>query len=279
MYMYAIMDTINHPKERTGQLYIVIPAYNEQDNIEQVINDWYPVIEKHNGNGQSRLIVIDDGSKDSTYEKLKQCTKTRPLLIPITKPNGGHGATVLYGYKYALKNGADYIFQTDSDGQTLPEEFEPFWKRRQKYDMVIGWRKDRQDGISRVFVTKTLKLAIRICFGVNLTDARIQVAEGVIVRNESDKENGPGRQPRTVLFVKIACRLVVLFEVRTCSYEFLAFGVAGELLEVLDETTGQISPPLVPLLRVLVRVARIENLGIHARKCSRDLEIEYRQKQ
>ena len=70
------------------KLYIVIPAYNEQDNIEQVINDWYPVIEKHNGNGQSRLIVIDDGSKDSTYEKLKQCTKTRPLLIPITKPNG-----------------------------------------------------------------------------------------------------------------------------------------------------------------------------------------------
>ena len=172
MYMYAIMDTINHPKERNmDKLYIVIPAYNEQDNIEQVINDWYPVIEKHNGNGQSRLIVIDDGSKDSTYEKLKQCTKTRPLLIPITKPNGGHGATVLYGYKYALKNGADYIFQTDSDGQTLPEEFEPFWKRRQKYDMVIGWRKDRQDGISRVFVTKTLKLVIRICFGVNLTDA------------------------------------------------------------------------------------------------------------
>ena len=78
---------------------------------------------------------------------------------------------MLYGYKYALKNGADYIFQTDSDGQTLPEEFEPFWKRRQKYDMVIGWRKDRQDGISRVFVTKTLKLVIRICFGVNLTDA------------------------------------------------------------------------------------------------------------
>ena len=86
------------------KLYIVIPAYNEQDNIEQVINDWYPFIEKHNGNGQSRLIVIDDGSKDSTYEKLKQCTKTRPLLIPITKPNGGHGATVLYGYKYALRN-------------------------------------------------------------------------------------------------------------------------------------------------------------------------------
>ena len=153
------------------KLYIVIPAYNEQDNIEQVINDWYPVIEKHNGNGQSRLIVIDDGSKDSTYEKLKQCTKTRPLLIPITKPNGGHGATVLYGYKYALKNGADYIFQTDSDGQTRPEEFKRFWNRRNDYDMVIGWRKGRQDGLSRVFVTKTLKAVIRLCFGVHVKDA------------------------------------------------------------------------------------------------------------
>ena len=37
--------------------------------------------------------------------------------------------------------------------------------------MVIGWRKERQDGASRVFVTKTLKLVIRICFGVTLTDA------------------------------------------------------------------------------------------------------------
>ena len=153
------------------KLYIVIPAYNEQDNIEQVIDDWYPIIEKHNANGQSRLVVIDDGSKDLTYEKLKHCAETRPFLIPLTKSNGGHGATVLYGYKYAMKNGADYIFQTDSDGQTLPEEFEPFWDRRQKYDMVIGWRKERQDGISRIFVTKTLKMVIRICFGVNLTDA------------------------------------------------------------------------------------------------------------
>ena len=86
------------------KLYIVIPAYNEQDNIEQVINDWYPIIERHNGAGQSRLVIIDDGSKDSTYEKIKQCAQKRALLIPLTKPNGGHGATVLYGYKYCFQN-------------------------------------------------------------------------------------------------------------------------------------------------------------------------------
>ena len=60
---------------------------------------------------------------------------------------------------------------TDSDGQTLPEEFEPFWEQREEYDMVIGWRRGRQDGGSRIFVTKTLKAVIKVCFGVAVTDA------------------------------------------------------------------------------------------------------------
>ncbi len=152
-------------------LYIVIPAYNEEENIDKTINDWYPIIERHNGSGRSRLVIIDDGSKDRTFAKLQKAAETRSLLIPITKPNGGHGATVLYGYRYALENGADYIFQTDSDGQTLPEEFEPFWQVREEWDMVIGWRKGRQDGASRVFVTKTLKAVIKVCFGISVKDA------------------------------------------------------------------------------------------------------------
>lgn len=153
------------------KLYIVIPAYNEEENVRQVIDDWYPVVETHSGDGTSRLVIIDDGSKDSTYTIMQECAKTRPQFLPLTKPNSGHGATVLYGYNYALEQGADYIFQTDSDRQTLPSEFEPFWDQREQFDMVIGWRNSRQDGISRIIVTKTLKLVIRLCFGVTVTDA------------------------------------------------------------------------------------------------------------
>lgn len=153
------------------KLYIIIPAYNEAENIQLVINEWYPIVEKYNGDGKSRLVIIDDGSKDNTYEIICKCAKTYPLLQPITKENSGHGATVLYGYNYALDKGADYIFQTDSDGQTLSSEFEQFWRMKKDYDMVIGWRKGRQDGYSRVFVTKILKVVIRVCFGVSVTDA------------------------------------------------------------------------------------------------------------
>lgn len=151
------------------KLYIVIPAYNEQDTIKQVIREWYPIVE--NAGRESRLVIVNDGSKDNTFQIMQECAKNRPQFIPLTKENSGHGATVLWAYKYALEEGADYIFQTDSDGQTLPEEFLPFWRERENYDMVIGHRRHRQDGISRYIVTKTLKYVIKVCFGVTVTDA------------------------------------------------------------------------------------------------------------
>lgn len=151
------------------KLYIVIPAYNEQDTIETVIEDWYPIVEKI-GNG-SKLVIIDDGSKDNTYQIMQKCAATREAFEPLTKPNGGHGATILYGYQHALDQGADYIFQTDSDGQTKSDEFWAFWELRNEYDMVIGHRKGREDGFSRVFVTKTLKFVLLLLFHVNVTDA------------------------------------------------------------------------------------------------------------
>lgn len=66
------------------KLYIVIPAYNEEDNIVSVINDWYPVVEKI-GNG-SRLLIIDDGSRDSTYSIMKGQVKTgRPFCLLLSQ--------------------------------------------------------------------------------------------------------------------------------------------------------------------------------------------------
>ena len=152
-------------------LYIVIPAYNESANIKKTIEQWYPVVEKHNDKGRSRLVVINDGSKDNTYELLCTCAKDRPLLVPLTKPNGGHGPTLLYGYRYAIDQDADYIFQTDSDGQTDPAEFEQFWNQRGRYDAVIGNRTERGDGKSRKFVENVVCFLLRLIFGVKVPDA------------------------------------------------------------------------------------------------------------
>lgn len=143
---------------KQDSLYIVMPAYNEEANIEQVIAHWYPVVEAVGG--ESRLLIINDGSRDSTFEKLKSCEKKYPRLIGIDKENEGHGATILRGYQYAIEAGADYIFQTDSDGQTMAEEFERLWKKREQCGLLIGHRKSREDGFSRIFVTNVLKLVL-----------------------------------------------------------------------------------------------------------------------
>lgn len=149
-------------------LYIVIPTYNEEDNIKTVINQWYKVVEEI-GN-DSKLVVINDGSKDNTLELMNLEAKNKKDLICLSKPNSGHGATILYGYNYAIKQGAGYIFQTDSDGQTLPAEFSQFWALRKQYDMVIGNRIKREDGISRVLVSKVLKVLLCMIFRVSITD-------------------------------------------------------------------------------------------------------------
>lgn len=162
-------------------LYIVVPAYNESENIRRLVDDWYPIIEKHNEEGNSRLVVVNDGSKDNTYEILQELAVDHPLLVPVTKPNGGHGATVLFAYRYAVDSGADYIFQTDSDGQTNPNEFEAFWQDREKYVAQFGNRTVRGDGQQRAMVEKVLCMLLRIYFHVKLEDSnapfRLMTAE------------------------------------------------------------------------------------------------------
>lgn len=157
------------------KIFFVMPAYNEAENIEVTLKDWYPVIEQINkeANVEARLVIADDGSRDNTFQKMIELSATGrfPFFEPITKQNGGHGQTVLYLYRHAIENGADYIFQTDSDGQTNPAEFWQLYKNRHLHDFQIGYRKGRQDGFSRVFVTKTLRFLVWLMFGVWVTDA------------------------------------------------------------------------------------------------------------
>lgn len=148
-----------------------MPAYNEEANIKATLDAWYPVIEKHNESGESRLVVVNDGSKDNTYKLMQEYAQTHPLFIPLTKPNGGHGSTVIFAYDYAIKSGADWIFQTDSDGQTNPEEFEAFWDEKDQYDAIFGNRTVRGDGQSRAFVEKVVCRLVKHYFGVKVPDA------------------------------------------------------------------------------------------------------------
>lgn len=152
-------------------LYIVIPAYNEEANLHELVNGWYPMLAC--AGPKSRLLIINDGSQDKSSALLAELQAARPQLLYRDESNKGHGPSLVQAYQLALEAGADYIFQTDSDNQTSPEDFPDLWLRRRAFPVCAGFRKVREDGKSRVFVSHVLSLFLGLFFRVWVKDANV----------------------------------------------------------------------------------------------------------
>ena len=150
-------------------LYLVMPAYNEEENIRDVVDQWYPILAA--GGPDSRLVVADSGSTDHTHAILQDLQQTHPQLEILSDTGKYHGPKVIALYRHAVNRQADYIFQTDSDGQTSPAEFSAFWQMRREYDGIFGYRRVRGDGLVRAFVEKVVCLLLQMYFGVRVPDA------------------------------------------------------------------------------------------------------------
>ena len=114
-----------------SELLIVIPAYNEEENIESVVTF---IQEKYS---QYDYIVVNDGSRDRTADICRQ-NGYELLNLPV---NLGLAGAFQAGLKYAYTKGYSYAIQFDADGQHRPEFIGPMLERiKQGYDIVIGSR-------------------------------------------------------------------------------------------------------------------------------------------
>lgn len=152
-----------------SSLYIVMPAYNEEGNIENVVKDWYKILNEYDE--KSKLVVADKGSTDNTHNILQKMQKDYPKLEILDTEHKEHGPKVMALYKHAIKNNADWIFQTDSDGQTNPNDFNGFYEASKDYDIILGNRTERGDGKDRAMVEKVVCFLIRTIFDVSVPDA------------------------------------------------------------------------------------------------------------
>ncbi len=169
-------------------LFVVMPAYNEEQNIEAVVTSWYPLLDGKSKS--SRLVIADSGSTDGTHVILQGLKEKFPQLEILSDTDRQHGPKVIALYEHAIREGVDFVFQTDSDGQTNPDEFDAFWQRRNEHMAILGWRNRRGDGKSRAFVERVVCLLLRCIFGVKVPDA-----------------NAPFRLMRTSLVAKYLGRL------------------------------------------------------------------------
>lgn len=121
---------------------IILPTYNEKENIEKIIplleEEIFPKIKNH----EMSILVADDDSPDGTAEAVKQLAKKYKNLDVSSGPRYGLGAAYVRGMTYAIKKmKADVLFEMDADLQHDPEKIPEFLGKIEKgYDMAIGNR-------------------------------------------------------------------------------------------------------------------------------------------
>jgi dolichol-phosphate mannosyltransferase len=157
------------PLKVQPHLVIVIPAYNEEKALSVLIEEWHDVAVQGEGN----IVLINDGSKDQTSSYAKALQARFPLLGVIDKDNSGHGDSCLRGYAWAVEQGYQWVFQTDSDRQTLPQEFALLWKARHQYPFLFGQRITRDDGFHRIIISNVLRLVMLLIFRLWVKDANV----------------------------------------------------------------------------------------------------------
>lgn len=122
---------------------IIIPAYNEQDSIANVVNNIYSKYENID------VVVINDGSKDNTLIEAKK-TKATVIDLPC---NLGIGGAMQTGYLYAFQNSYDIAIQVDADGQHDVSYVKDMIEliNSEQANMVIGSRFIENTGYKQTF--------------------------------------------------------------------------------------------------------------------------------
>lgn len=115
---------------------VIIPTYNERENIVALLE----LIFGLNLPGLD-VLIVDDNSPDKTAELIKELMHKYPQLSLIERPGKmGLGTAYIHGFKYALQNGYDYIFEMDADLSHDPKEIPNFLRLIEDADLVIGSR-------------------------------------------------------------------------------------------------------------------------------------------
>lgn len=144
------------------------PAYNERENIPKVLKAAEKVL-KETANNYEIIVVVYEGSSDGTIDFVRKFSsnnkKVRLLIQP--KEKKGIGYAKILGFSNAKY---PYIFYADSDNQFDLEDFRKFVPYIGKYDIIAGYRIERHDPKTRVWISKLYNAMMRFLMGAKEKD-------------------------------------------------------------------------------------------------------------
>jgi glycosyltransferase involved in cell wall biosynthesis len=164
------------------QVSIVMPAYNEEANIEKTVRDCLDRLEKDGINGE--VVVTNDGSRDGTLKILERMKDEfdRFHFVDLEK-NLGYGGAM----KKAIDaSTGEYVVTNDSDGQFDMGDLPALLHKIQEgYDCVSGYRAKKKDTLPRVIGNWGFNLLVRMLCGIRFTDSQcaLKIFRGELLRS------------------------------------------------------------------------------------------------
>jgi glycosyltransferase involved in cell wall biosynthesis len=162
-----LRDTYSSLNGHGLSLSVVLPAYNEKENICAVVEHTLEALPRLVDDFE--IIVVDDGSTDGTSEVLTDLlAEHHPKLRVVRhRVNRGYGAAIRTGF---VNSGAELLFYTDSDRQFDVGELEWFLPLLAEYDVVVGFRVYRYDTVLRCILSWFYNRLVRVVFRVRVRD-------------------------------------------------------------------------------------------------------------
>lgn len=167
----------------------VVPIYNEEDNVRLLYQELRDVVQ--NAGLRAEFVFVDDGSSDATVDRLQEETKTDSRVkIILLRRNFGQTAAMSAGFDHAE---GEIIISMDGDLQNDPHEAPRMIEKLEEgYDIVAGWRKNRQDKkwsrvipsmIANRIISKTTKVSLHD-YGCSLKVFRADVIKNIKLYGE-----------------------------------------------------------------------------------------------
>jgi len=147
---------------------VVVPAYNEEESLEELANWISRVMESHGF--RYEVLFIDDGSDDKTWKKIQVISQTTAAVKGI-RFNRNYGKSAALDAGFNICKG-DVVITMDSDLQDSPDEIPELYKliKEDQWDIISGWKKKRHDPIGKRIPSKFFNFVTRLLSGISIHD-------------------------------------------------------------------------------------------------------------
>lgn len=163
-----------------ASLSVVLPAHNEEANIEFVVRRCLEVLPRLVRDFE--IVIVDDGSRDATPQIVDRLAAEDARVVALHHPvNRGYGDALMTGFAHTR---GDYVMFMDSDRQFDIADLERLLPYVGRYDIVAGYRIRRRDPPLRLLYARIFNLAVRLFFGLRLrdVDCAFKVFRGDLLR-------------------------------------------------------------------------------------------------